>query len=161
MESTPVQKKILEHNLFISILQIAVPVICLYGLYSEIAIDKDWFMSSYIALLWCLAFFDFARYKIVYEDGTITWTRLFRKTISVKLSEVARVNIRSFFWRSFENPCISIVGKNAKEIRVGIGFFKDSEIRWLLGKIHEARPDLPLPKTWQRYYYRPWLTIES
>lgn len=66
-----------------------------------------------------------------------------------------------FFWGSYTNPCISIFDNNNKEIGIGIRFFKDAEIRWLLSRIHEARPDLRLPKTWKRFYYRPWLTVDS
>ena len=155
--------KSLERQPIYMILPLVVSAFFLYGAYSEYTVDKQWgvFMSFWFLLVICLGLLENKLYKIVYEGGTITWTRPFRKKISISTTNIAKVAIRSFFWRSPENPCISIFDKDGKEIRIGINYFKDSEIRWLLEKIHEYRPDLPLPKMWQRYYFGTGKIIES
>jgi len=96
MDEATEEKVGLEHAtstwVFVSIALIAF----LYAAYFEVA-ARDWMFSLYILLALTFGICQVKGYKILYKGGAIVWTRFLWKTISINVSDITRVTIRSFF----------------------------------------------------------------
>jgi hypothetical protein len=89
---------------------------------------------------------------ITYRDGAITWVRVLRHSVLIKLSDITTLQREIGFWRSNTRDCIAIHDTRGHTIKVSLPIFIPSDIRKLTDVIHRARPDISAPdiKSWKK-----------